>query len=238
MGRFVGVRRSVIVIVVLAFGACGGSGSGATPDTIAPSVADQLTADATVLQASDLPGAFQSSSSSASSSSSDDHGQQAQQADQCFESATGIKVSNSNRTGKASRTYATGTGVNALEVGAEVDVYRDDSGLHDQLLALSQPTVANCFKRAFVDAITGKSGTVADLTVVSSKVEGIGDEQAGFVLSGPVVVNGVTINFGGEFDFTRVGRVALTTSVLSLDGVPDHTVAVSAMKAMVGRLPT
>src|SRR5689334_10142797 len=93
MGRFVGVRHGAIAFAVLVLGACGGSGNAAPPATIKQSVADQLTADATVLQASDLQGSFQSSSSSDSSSSSNDHGQQAQSAVGCIETGTKIKPS-------------------------------------------------------------------------------------------------------------------------------------------------
>ena len=75
-------------IVTLA--ACGsGGGGGSTADTIDPKVTDQLTADATVLQASDLPEGFASSSSSSSSSSSED-AQASEDAQKCFEAAIGI----------------------------------------------------------------------------------------------------------------------------------------------------
>lgn len=239
MGMVGGIRRRALVLattVVLA--ACGGSGSGGPAATIKPRVADQLTADATVLQASDLTGSFQSSSSSDSNSSSNDHGEQAQTAVGCIQTATKIRPSSGDPVGKASRAYQSGAGLNAVEVGAEVDVYRDDSGLHEQLAAFDQPAVANCLKRAFLDTITAQGGLIREITVAPSKIEGLGDDQAGLVLSGPGTVNGVAVNFGAEFDFTRVGRIALTTTLVSFNGVPDHAIAVTAMTAMVNRLPT
>jgi len=242
MGKAAGARRWVIVISavtsVVALVACGGGGGAAPPDTIAPAVADQLTADASVLQAGDLPGSFQSSSSSSASSSSDDHGEGSVAVDQCFASATDQKLTSASRTGRASRTFVRGAGLDAFAVAAEVDVFHDDAGLREFIAAFGQPSVTNCLRRAFVDSFSALGGTVGELTVVPSKVEGVGDDQAGFVVSGGLSVNGVVIAFSGEFDFTRVGRVALTLSLLSLNSAPDHNIAVSAMKAMVRRLPT
>lgn len=238
MGKIVEARRWSLVLAVVALAACGGGSGGTTSDTIAPAVADQLTADATVLQAGDLPGSFQSSSSSEASASSDDHGQGNVAVDQCFASATDQKLTSATRTGRANRSYEKGAGVDAFAAAAEVDVYRDDTGLREFVAAFDQPSVTNCLRRAFVDSFAAVGGTVGELTLVPSKVDAIGDDQAGFVVTGGLSVNGAIVAFGGEFDFTRVGRVALTLSLLSVGGAPDHAIAVGAMKAMVRRLPT
>ena len=224
-------------IVTLA--ACGsGGGGGSTADTIDPKVTDQLTADATVLQASDLPEGFASSSSSSSSSSSED-AQASEDAQKCFEAAIGIDPNtfDKDRTAKAKRKFKIGSGLDAVTVEGEVEVYRDAANVAAQISALGQSGVAECFRAAFVAEFTALGASVGEFSVTPIKVDGVGDEQSGLLVTGPLTLNGVDIAFAAEFNYTRVGRFALTASVLSARGALDHSLAVTAMTAMANRVP-
>lgn len=234
------MRKLVAIAAIAMLAACGGGGGrGSTADTIDPKVTDQLAADAAVLQASDLPEGFASSSSSSSSSSSDDS-QASEDAQKCFEAAIGFDPNtfDKDRTAKAKRKFKFGSGRDLVTVDGEVEVYRDAANVAAQIAALGQPDVAECFRQAFVAQFTAIGATVGDLTVTPIKVDGVGEEQSGLLVSGPVTVNGVDIAFAAEFNYTQVGRFALTASVLSLQGTPDHSLAVTAMTAMANRLPT
>ena len=201
-------------------------------------MSEQLTADNVALQPSDLPGSFSSKSSSSSSSSSSD-AQASADADQCFRSAAGTDLStfDKERTAKAKRAFDAGQGLDGVEVTADVEVYRDPGNVTPQIAAMAKPEVGECFRKLFVDEFTAAGATVGDVAIAPAKVEGVGDGQAGFLITGPVTIKGVDVNFGIEFDFTQVGRFGLMVTVLSLAGTPDHALAVTSMKAMSERVP-
>jgi hypothetical protein len=225
----------MIVSIAMMVAACGGGGSGgATSGTIDPKVADQLAANAAVLQASDLPGLF--SSHSSSSSSSTDTAPRSD-ADRCFTPAADQSSSalDQDVTAKADREYAIGFRLDTVIVGGRVEMYRDATGPSSKLATYGQPAVTDCLKKLYVDQLTAVGATVGDVTITPSKIEGVGDEQGGFLLSFVATIDGVVHPFAIEFDFTRVRRVGLTVSVFSPRG-PDHSLTVTAMKAMVARL--
>jgi hypothetical protein len=223
-----------IALISLIVTACGGGGSSTQPSN----EKDQAAANAAVLQATDLPNGFSSSSSSSSSSNASDS-QASDDADTCFKQATGVDPNaiDKNRTAKAKNSFKLGAGLDTVTVEGEVEMYREGSDLTAQLAALAQPGVTDCLKNLFATEFANRGATVGDLSIVPSKVEGVGDEQGGFTISGPITINNVSINFGTEVDFTRVGRVGLSATIVSLQGAPDHSLAVTAMTAMAGRLP-
>jgi hypothetical protein len=224
----------VILATLMVLAACGGGGGGATSDTIDPKVTDQLAANAAVLQASDLPGLFSSNSSSSSSTADQ---QVSLDANQCFTSATDQQSSAPDKEliAAAEREYAIGLRLDAVIVRGRVEMYRDATTPGSKLAAFGQSAVTDCLKRLYVDQLSAVGATVGDVSVTRSKVEGTGDEQAGFLISFVATIDGVDHPFAIEFDFTRVGRVGLIVSVISPRGL-DHSLAVTAMTAMAHRL--
>ena len=221
------MRKPAAFLLIVLLAACGGGGGGATSQTINPTVRDQLAADAAVLQAPDLPQLFaaQESSSAAAATPACDP-------NECFNPGG---LQRDDVVADAQREYAIGYRLDAIIVRGMVEMFRDDAAATAKLESFARPAVTDCLKALYVEQLTAVGATVGEVTITPSKVEGLGDEQAGFVLSFVATIDGVDYPFAVEFDFTRVGRAGLTTSVFSPRGL-DHALAVTAMTAMVNRL--
>jgi hypothetical protein len=229
-------KPAVLLATLMVLAACSGGGTTrATSQTIDPKVSDQLAANAAVLQASDLPGSFSSESSSSSSSSSAAP-QVSLGANRCLTSATGQASSAPDNApiATAEREYAIGLRLDAIIVAGRVEMYRDATAPASKLAAFGQTATTDCVKKFYVDQLTAVGATVGEVSVTGSKVDGFGDEQAGFLVSFVATIDAVDHPFAIEFDFTRNGRVGLTVSVVSPRGL-DHSLAVTAMKAMAHR---
>jgi hypothetical protein len=227
-----------IVAVLAAATACSGGGSGGvTAATIDPTQADQLTADATVLQASDLPGTFESRSSS--SSSADVDPRPSQEADKCVKAASGASgdALAAQRTAQSKREFQVDTGPNSVTVTGTVSMYRDATGPSTEADPFATAGVGECIRKVFSDEFALFGATSLGLTVVPTNVDGIGDRQLGYVISGPITINGDDIVYAAEIDVVTIGRVSLTVTVDSLQGGADHAYAVAAMTKMANRLP-
>jgi hypothetical protein len=225
------MRKHAALVLTVLLGACGGGGGGSTSPTINPTVRDQLAADVAVLQASDLPELF----ASRSSSSSEDTVEQ-RDPDECLDPSPAQNSNASdNVTAETEREFAIGLRLDAIIVRGGVAMYSDPAAPTAKLTAFGQPSVTDCLKALYIEQLTAVGGTVGDVTVTPSKVEGLGDGQSGFILAFLVTLDGVDHPFAAEFDFTRVGRAGLTVSVFSPRGI-DHSLAVTAMNAMVNRL--
>ena len=226
------MRKGVLLLLTLALVACGGGGGGGPSPTIAPAVRDQLAADAAVLQLSDLPRQF---AALGSESSSD----QAPLSDpnQCIDPppTQGAAMPELVVTARAHRQYAIGLRLDAVIVRGTVEVFRDAESAAGKAAEFGRPEVIDCLEALYVQQLTALGGAVGEVTASPSKVEGLGDEQTGFVLSFVAALNGVEYPFAFEFDFTRVNRAGVTVSVLSPRGI-DHALATSAMTPMVNRL--
>jgi hypothetical protein len=224
------MRKHAAILSAVLLVACGGGTAASTSDTINPAVRDQLAADAAVLQVSDLPDLF-----AAHSSSSSQDTPVSRNPSECLDPATG---QNSNASddlvAAAQREFAIGFRLDAIIVRGVIQIYRDPAAPTAKLGAFGQSGVTECLKKLYVEQLTAVGGTVGDVSVTPSKVEGVGDEQSGFVLSFLVTIDGVDHPFAAEFDFTRVGRAGLTVSVFSPRGL-DHSLAVTAMTAMINR---
>jgi hypothetical protein len=216
--------------------ACGGGGAG-PPATIPPAVRDQLSADAAVLQLSDLPERFATLTDSSSSDSSSSDIPQGRDPTECLDAPSGDTSATPELvvTAKARRQYVIGARLDAIIVSGRVEVFRDAAAAGDRVKVFGRPAVTDCLKALYVQQLTAIGGTVGDVTVAPAKVEGLGDEQTGFVLSFTATIEGIDHPFAIEFDFTRVNRAGVTVSVFSPRGL-DHALSVSAMTAMVNRL--
>lgn len=224
------MRMRVAIVATALLMACGGGGGGVTSQTIKPTARDQLAADAAVLQAPDLPALFASQASTSSTGTTE------RDPKECFAPAAGQSPDPASEVvADSEREYAIGFRLDAIIVRGTVEMFRDDAGATAKLASFGQSAVTNCLKALYVEQLTAVGGTVGAVSVTPSKVEGLGEEQAGFVLSFVATLDAVDHPFAVEFDFTRVGRVGLTVSVFSPRGL-DHSLAVTAMTAMVNRL--
>ena len=221
------MRKHAVILSSVLLVACGGGGGASTSDTINPTVRDQLAADAGVLQLSDLPELF----ASRSSSSSADAGE-TRDPNECLNPGTEER---DDLVAASEREFSIGFRLDAIIVRGNVEMFRDVAAATAKLAAFNRPAVADCLKSLYVQQLAAVGGTVGDVTVTPSTVEGLGDERSGFALSFLVTIDEVDHPFAAEFDFTRVGRAGLTVSVLSPRGL-DHSLAVTAMTAMVNRL--
>ena len=238
-------RRSAVVLTLLCasalvISACGGGGGAAPPETINPSVRDQLAADVAVVQVTDLPDTFAPKSATDSDSvSSDEAGQASPEVDKCIRAVAGTDESTlaNARTATAKRVFNNGVRQELVTVEGRVEMYKDATLPKQQMAGLSQASVSACIKKVFVDVFTRTNANVDRIAVHTQKIDGVGDESAGFVVSGPATTaDGVDIAFGGEFHIARVGRVLVWTYLFSLQVTPDHALAVSTIKAMTHRV--
>jgi hypothetical protein len=223
-------RVSLLFAVVL-LAACSGGGGAATSQTISPKVVDQLAADVAALQVTDLPERFSSHSSSSSADTPE-----SRNPNECLDPPDGQSSNSSDDVvAEVEREFAIGLRLDAIIVTGRVQLFRDVAIATSTVSAFGRSAVTDCLKSLYAEQLTAVGGTVGDVAITASKVAGLGDEQAGFVLSFVVTLDQVDHPFAAEFDFTRVGRAGLTVSVFSPRGL-DHSLAVMAMTAMVNRL--
>jgi hypothetical protein len=209
------VRKVLGIVLVLS--ACGGGGGSATVATIDPKVANQIAVDAAVLQASDLAGNWNTNRALTDSSTSRDKVSEA--AAECF------RTDGDDVTANALREFLSGPSLGHVIVRGELESHRDATSLTGKLTAFTQEAASSCLKQYILHLFSPGGGVVGDLAITPSKVDGVGDEQGGFLISAPVSLNAL--------DFT-IGRATMT--VINFDTIPDHALAVAGMKATAHRL--
>jgi hypothetical protein len=218
-------KPMAVMAIVLIAAACGGSGGPAGNDTIDPTVRDQLTADAAVLQVDDLVGTFSRASSKKSADASESV---SGAADECFQT-------NGAKTAFSVREFVNGPQLRHIIVRGEVETYADASSLTGKLTAFTPAAASTCMQQFIGRLFAAEGGVAGEVAVVPSRVDADFDEQVGFVFTVPVSSDG-DFTIGVEILLGRIDRVRSTAIVVAFDRTPDHSLAVAAMTAMANRL--
>lgn len=224
----------MLFVIAFAFttlctGCGGGSGSSKPPPTIDPQERDRLAVDAAVLQASDLPGVWNTNRpASTASESLPTRDDVLTIADVCFPTPDGI-------TSTTAREYLSGPTLGHVLVRGVVEAHRDAASLSSALATLSPATVKACVPE-LVHRVFGDGVTLGAVTVDSSSVDGVGDERGGVVVSIPLSGSGGDFSIGVDIVYARVDRFRATCTVVNFDSPPDHALCVEGLKAMVHRL--
>ena len=232
------MRRALTLLLLVAItAACGGSGGSSTNKT----ADDQATADAAVLQASDLPAAFteKSSASSSTASSSNDDAQSS--FDTCLGSVAGVTSSEfeKDRTAKAKRTFRTP----ALDVEGEVELYGDAATVQRQIEVTRDDAAIQCLADGIKQSANDPRFAVESVTPLPRPpLPSVGERQSAIALVFVLSNGSQQIEVKITSYLAQQGRALVTLTLTSVNAeatTANDTAALvqGAMQAMINRLP-
>jgi hypothetical protein len=220
-------RSTIVLVAVLALGAC----SGGSAKKVDPT-ADLALAKAAVLTAADLPSyfarPFQKSSDIPVSVKKD------------FAKCLNVAVTIFDDTPGAQKVHSPDFSKNSASVSSSVEIDPKTSDVDKGWNELTTPGITRCLQRLFQAAVTlsAQSGVTFGATTVTKFDVGIGSRSVGYAAKFSAASQGKAVVFYVDLVFVARDRAGIELDASNLAQPFDHSAEIALVRKMYDRVGT